>query len=207
MCERLKQAVLKTAVPERVPGVRIPLPPPSSRYCQRNNRSTHRNRCAWPEFSRFLLTNLWRRNAHSIHQRVNTLDFLQTPKGECRSARQPVPESSQLDSLPGQEVCELSPILRAISLHLPYSIRVFPRSLKDRRRCSTVFGSSRGREHAERSYWYCEAGQCSEALEVGNSMRKNPRAVSMGSVPPPLITAGFFIFRSEGSGIRELFCD
>jgi hypothetical protein len=29
MCERLKQAVLKTAVPERVPGVRIPLPPPS----------------------------------------------------------------------------------------------------------------------------------------------------------------------------------
>src|ERR1035441_3158953 len=28
MCERLKQAVLKTAVLERVPGVRIPLPPP-----------------------------------------------------------------------------------------------------------------------------------------------------------------------------------
>jgi hypothetical protein len=28
MCERLKQAVLKTAVPARVPGVRIPLPPP-----------------------------------------------------------------------------------------------------------------------------------------------------------------------------------
>ncbi len=30
MCEWLKQAVLKTAVPERVPGVRIPLPPPAS---------------------------------------------------------------------------------------------------------------------------------------------------------------------------------
>src|SRR4051794_33994327 len=30
MCERLKQAVLKTAVRETVPGVRIPLPPPSS---------------------------------------------------------------------------------------------------------------------------------------------------------------------------------
>ena len=30
MCERLKQAVLKTAVLERVPGVRIPLPPPYS---------------------------------------------------------------------------------------------------------------------------------------------------------------------------------
>src|SRR6185437_547447 len=30
MCERLKQAVLKTAIPERVSGVRIPLPPPFS---------------------------------------------------------------------------------------------------------------------------------------------------------------------------------
>ena len=29
MCERLKQAVLKTALPERVTGVRIPLPPPN----------------------------------------------------------------------------------------------------------------------------------------------------------------------------------
>ena len=29
MCERLKQAVLKTAIPERVSGVRIPLPPPA----------------------------------------------------------------------------------------------------------------------------------------------------------------------------------
>ncbi len=28
MCERLKQAVLKTALPARVTGVRIPLPPP-----------------------------------------------------------------------------------------------------------------------------------------------------------------------------------
>ena len=31
MCERLKQAVLKTAVRETVPGVRIPLPPPTLR--------------------------------------------------------------------------------------------------------------------------------------------------------------------------------
>src|SRR5262249_6719034 len=30
MCERLKQAVLKTAVRETVPGGRIPLPPPTS---------------------------------------------------------------------------------------------------------------------------------------------------------------------------------
>src|SRR5579859_1458646 len=32
MCERLKQAVLKTAIPERVSGVRIPLPPPELFY-------------------------------------------------------------------------------------------------------------------------------------------------------------------------------
>jgi hypothetical protein len=32
MCERLKQAVLKTALPVRVTGVRIPLPPPFSPY-------------------------------------------------------------------------------------------------------------------------------------------------------------------------------
>ena len=31
MCERLKQSVLKTDVPGRVPGVRIPLPPPLSK--------------------------------------------------------------------------------------------------------------------------------------------------------------------------------
>src|SRR5579864_933424 len=38
MCERLKQTVLKTVIPERVSGVRIPLPPPepfslNSRLC------------------------------------------------------------------------------------------------------------------------------------------------------------------------------
>jgi hypothetical protein len=32
MCEWLKQAVLKTALPYRVTGVRIPLPPPCN-YC------------------------------------------------------------------------------------------------------------------------------------------------------------------------------
>src|SRR5579871_4232327 len=30
MCERLKQTVLKTVIPERVSGVRIPLPPPET---------------------------------------------------------------------------------------------------------------------------------------------------------------------------------
>jgi hypothetical protein len=34
MRERLKRAVLKTAVPETVPGVRIPLPPPLSQACR-----------------------------------------------------------------------------------------------------------------------------------------------------------------------------
>ena len=34
MCEWLKQAVLKTAVRETVPGVRIPLPPPRSLSCR-----------------------------------------------------------------------------------------------------------------------------------------------------------------------------
>ena len=36
MCEWLKQAVLKTAVPETVPGVRIPLPPPFTRLAGKN---------------------------------------------------------------------------------------------------------------------------------------------------------------------------
>ena len=36
MAERLKAAVLKTAVPERVPGVRIPLPPPLTRLVGKN---------------------------------------------------------------------------------------------------------------------------------------------------------------------------
>jgi hypothetical protein len=35
MCERLKQTVLKTVIPERVSGVRIPLPPPDSSAGQR----------------------------------------------------------------------------------------------------------------------------------------------------------------------------
>jgi hypothetical protein len=40
MCERLKQAVLKTAIPERVSGVQIPLPPPLTRLPGRNLRSS-----------------------------------------------------------------------------------------------------------------------------------------------------------------------
>ncbi len=38
MCERLKQSVLKTDVPERVPGVRIPLPPPVDFMAQNDLR-------------------------------------------------------------------------------------------------------------------------------------------------------------------------
>jgi hypothetical protein len=36
MRERLKRAVLKTAVRETVPGVRIPLPPPLSQLAENN---------------------------------------------------------------------------------------------------------------------------------------------------------------------------
>jgi hypothetical protein len=36
MRERLKRAVLKTAVRETVPGVRIPLPPPLTQLAQKN---------------------------------------------------------------------------------------------------------------------------------------------------------------------------
>ena len=45
MCERLKQAVLKTALPARVTGVRIPLPPPSSLQDRLRKRQTWRSSC------------------------------------------------------------------------------------------------------------------------------------------------------------------
>src|SRR5271165_244170 len=50
MCERLKQAVLKTAVPERVPGVRIPLPPPASLKCGESLRLSSEDRRKSPQF-------------------------------------------------------------------------------------------------------------------------------------------------------------
>ena len=49
MREWLKRAVLKTAVPERVPGVRIPLPPPYSLSYTEN--------LAAPEFPNFSPSN------------------------------------------------------------------------------------------------------------------------------------------------------
>src|SRR6266699_3381422 len=45
MREWLKRAVLKTAVPETVPGVRIPLPPPAS--LKRRESSA----CRWPHLT------------------------------------------------------------------------------------------------------------------------------------------------------------
>ena len=51
MCERLKQAVLKTALPERVTGVRIPLPPPYSLQKQLlfyANRKSNQDARIWP---------------------------------------------------------------------------------------------------------------------------------------------------------------
>src|ERR1700685_2976348 len=57
MCEWLKQAVLKTAVPERVPGVRIPLPPPRSLDC-REILPLFPAKCVnMPVFSDFCATN------------------------------------------------------------------------------------------------------------------------------------------------------
>ena len=44
MRERSKRAVLKTAVPERVPGVRIPLPPPCSLGCRETRLHSSENR-------------------------------------------------------------------------------------------------------------------------------------------------------------------
>ena len=52
MCERLKQSVLKTDVPERVPGVRIPLPPPRSLGCRETRLRRSENRRKYPQFFR-----------------------------------------------------------------------------------------------------------------------------------------------------------
>src|ERR1700733_7746709 len=54
MCERLKQSVLKTDVPERVPGVRIPLPPPHSLKCREIRPDCSGNYAKWVQFRNFL---------------------------------------------------------------------------------------------------------------------------------------------------------
>src|SRR5581483_11503058 len=51
MCERLKQAVLKTAVGETLPGVRIPLPPPFQTPCSTSSAET-RHAAARPNLHR-----------------------------------------------------------------------------------------------------------------------------------------------------------
>ena len=57
MCEWLKQAVLKTAVPERVPGVRIPLPPPCSLDRRESLPSFPAKFVNYASFLRFSLNN------------------------------------------------------------------------------------------------------------------------------------------------------
>ena len=57
MCEWLKQAVLKTAVPERVPGVRIPLPPPRSLDCREIQLALRPNTRIMPVFRDYSQTN------------------------------------------------------------------------------------------------------------------------------------------------------
>jgi len=49
----LKQSVLKTDVPGRVPGVRIPLPPPRSLGCREIGLRPWENRCNSPQFCDF----------------------------------------------------------------------------------------------------------------------------------------------------------
>ncbi len=55
MRERLKRAVLKTAVRETVPGVRIPLPPPDSLNCREFLPLLSTKSANYAHFSRFLL--------------------------------------------------------------------------------------------------------------------------------------------------------
>jgi hypothetical protein len=50
MRERLKRVVLKTTVPERVPGVRIPLPPPCSLGRRETGLHFPENRSKLPQF-------------------------------------------------------------------------------------------------------------------------------------------------------------
>ena len=63
MCEWLKQAVLKTAVRETVPGVRIPLPPPlhgfSRRHCEKRESKTKHGLAPSPSPIRILRPDLF----------------------------------------------------------------------------------------------------------------------------------------------------
>jgi hypothetical protein len=94
MRERLKRAVLKTAVPETVPGVRIPLPPPAS--LSRRGISLHycKNRRKLPQFRRSCLQTA----PEKVSRRSPWASFLAlfsggrthspvsaTPSGECNA--------------------------------------------------------------------------------------------------------------------------
>ena len=72
MCERLKQAVLKTAVRETVPGVRIPLPPPEF--------SSRRSSL---EMLRYKIQDPWRCSFANLYRRAHV-------SGESETRNRPV---------------------------------------------------------------------------------------------------------------------
>src|ERR1700731_4656388 len=76
MCEWLKQAVLKTAVPERVPGVRIPLPPPRSLAGRESRLLFLRNTQKMPVFRDYSQTNRTAENGLLRSRGLNVLAFL-----------------------------------------------------------------------------------------------------------------------------------
>jgi hypothetical protein len=76
MCEWLKQAVLKTAVPERVPGVRIPLPPPRSLDCREIPFALRRNTRIMPVFRDYSETNRTAENGLLDREGVTAIAFL-----------------------------------------------------------------------------------------------------------------------------------
>ena len=86
MGERLIPAVLKTVVPERVPGVRIPLPPPLSRHylTAKSNRFQFAIVAADSGYCR--LKAHWRNNAAALTSE-STQVFSNRPDRQCASDR------------------------------------------------------------------------------------------------------------------------
>src|SRR5258708_4134792 len=95
MCERLKQAVLKTAVPERGPGGRIPLPPPES---QDQGRSPRTER-AVIFFRRFSATNRWIQKAEENAGEEGRTQGKIKRRGETLPAHDTTPLKSSASSV------------------------------------------------------------------------------------------------------------
>jgi hypothetical protein len=94
MRERLKRVVLKTTVPERVPGVRIPLPPPRSLGCRETRLHSSGNRSKTPQFrgscpqtgpGGVSSCTLQARLSPFFSGRLTSSPVLTTPSGECNA--------------------------------------------------------------------------------------------------------------------------